>query len=171
MAGVLMAHCISNDIHADPLGHHAIFGGMAQVVDPLPGVAEIIIASRRACLQRPSNAASRRPFVGDALHQCRDSRHLDHTVEIELLLPTTGIKKVQVEQRARDIGLNSLVWNPGNRESLDASFTGGDTRSVGRVIRSYEYDFRKEKGRPNNSNPPTAVGGILSGWSYFRHLP
>jgi len=40
-----MAHCVSNDIHPDFVGNHTVLGGIARVVDPFAGVAEITVTS------------------------------------------------------------------------------------------------------------------------------
>ena len=39
-----MAHGIGNDIHPDLICNHTVLGGVARVVDPFPGVAEVTIA-------------------------------------------------------------------------------------------------------------------------------
>jgi hypothetical protein len=70
-----MAHCISNDIHADLVSDHAVLGGIARVVDPLPGVAEVAVASEEnhetAVLIFNAHVVRRHAalFVGDALNQ------------------------------------------------------------------------------------------------------
>src|SRR6185369_10208632 len=76
-----------------------VLGGIARVVDPLPGVAEVTIAGEEN--QEPAvlifNAHVMRRhaafFVGDALNQRRDSRHLDHTFEIEVTVEDRMCKR------------------------------------------------------------------------------
>lgn len=86
----LMAHCVSDDIHADLVGHYAVLGGIARVVDPLPGVAEVAVASDEnhepAVLVFDAHVMRRHAalFIGHTVNECRDSGHLDYTVEIEV---------------------------------------------------------------------------------------
>ena len=85
-----MAHGISNDIHTNLVGHHTVLGGIARVVDPFPGVAQITVASdedhKAAVLVLDAQVMRRHAtlFVSDALNQGRDSGYLDHTVEVEV---------------------------------------------------------------------------------------
>jgi len=98
---LLMTHAVNYDVYGNFVRHYTILRRVTRIVDPFPGVAKITIASDEnhepAVLIFNAHVMRRHAtlFVSDALHQCRDSRHLDHTVEIEVTVED-GVCKRQV---------------------------------------------------------------------------